>query len=156
MSQKVFPDGLAKVERNLLSVVLSNFTCTECRAVIDVWGFSEGAVGAADIMMVSANHYRGLGKRCNMRHWRRFHLALDTRHLWWNHLGQTIASYWDSPISHRLVNGQRNGNSSPLVGVQDPGLGSHNLRRIEQSELDCRVTVVKVIFRSKMYSVSLH
>lgn len=153
MSQKVFPMALQKLKEIYSLWCCQNVTCTECRAVIDIWGFSEGAVGAADIMMVSANHYRGLGERRNMRHWRRFHLALDTRHLWWNHLGQTKASYWDSPISHRLVNGQSNGNSSPLVGVQDPGLGSHNLRRIEQSELDCRVTVVKVIFRSKMYRV---
>lgn len=66
----------------------SNFTCTKRRAVIDIWGFSEGAVCATDIMMVSANHNRGLDKRRNMRHWKRFHLALDTRHLWWNHLGR--------------------------------------------------------------------
>lgn len=132
------------------------FTSTECRAVIDVWGFSEGAVGAADIMMVSANHNRGLCKRRNMRHWRRFHLALVTRHLWWNHLGQTTASYRDSPISHRLVNGQSNGNSSLLVRVQDPCLGSHNLRRIEQNQWGCHgpacdnpLPVDKAIFGSE-------
>lgn len=40
-------------------------TCTEGRSVVHVRGFSEGAVCAAHVMMVSANHHGSLGNRGN-------------------------------------------------------------------------------------------
>lgn len=38
-------------------------TCAEGGSVVDVGGFSEGAVCAADIVMVPADHHRSLGSR---------------------------------------------------------------------------------------------
>lgn len=55
--------------------------------------------------------------------------------------GQTVASYRDSAVSHRLVDGQSNGDSSLLVRVQDPGLRTHHLRRSTEVTLRTRRVV---------------
>lgn len=90
-------------------------TCTEGGSVIDVRGFSEGAVCAADIMMVSANHHWSLGNRRNTTRCRESTEASAPH----RHCG---SSYRNASICDGSVDGQSDGDSSFLVRIEDPGL----------------------------------
>ena len=101
-------------------------TCTEGRTIVHVRGFSEGAVRAADVMMVSTDNDGSLSNRSNIRRsWRLSENLMPCR---LRLTQRNVSPYWNSPIGNSLVDGQSDADSSFLVRVKDPGLGSHNLK----------------------------